>query len=183
MIKYISILPIVLYCIYIWQKYGIQKSISESYYRLTNKEKPLFYLALVLTSFNFIIGWVYENPSELISNILIFLAGSFICFVGAASEFKGSKLTEIVHYVGATGGYILGYAFIVSVYKEESLFFIIPSLILIWGIKNFYEKNKKVVKTFFVGDKLINSEKGIENHFIWWAEIIGFLTIYLATIL
>lgn len=187
MIKYISILPITLYLIYIVKKYGVQKSISDSYYRLSKGEKYLFFFALVGTSLSFILGWIIKHPTGKLSNILIFLAGSFICFVGAASEFKGRKLTETVHYIGATGGYILGYAFIVSVYKWDSLWFIIPSLLLIGLAKHHYSRvDNAEYHTTFTYNYVSNESRMIhkpKNAFIWWAEIIGFVTIYLATIL
>lgn len=175
MIKFISILPIAIYLLFIYYKYGIQKSISESYYRLTNKQKPLFYLALVATSVLFIIGYAIENNNPL-QVTLLFLAGSAICFTGAAAEFKGTKLTEIVHTVGASTGYVLGYIFLIAVHGFNSVWFIVPSLISIYMLKK-YIKHKRYLH------ESNDYTSYYENTFVWWAEIIGLITIYLGIII
>lgn len=86
---------------FIWSKYGILPSISESYYRFPDKLKQLF------TFF----CWGFAFPAiiigvDLTDNFLMFLAGSGIVFVGAAAAFK-QKVTKTVHFVGAGAGVVL----------------------------------------------------------------------------
>lgn len=82
------------YVFYIWTKYGVLPSISESYYRLPKKLKPLF------TFF----CWGFAFPSMILgSSSLMFLAGAGICFVGAAAAFQ-EKMTHDVHMLGAGVG-------------------------------------------------------------------------------
>ena len=178
---YLSILPIVIYLIFVYVKYGLQKSISESYYKLTRKEKPLFFFALVLTSMFMIVSYGIENAGT-INALVLFFAGSGICYTAAASQFKSGNITESVHVVGAVGGYVLGYIFIGIEHKFESLFFIIPSLLLI-VIIHLIEKSKEDRQHLYNLSAELTDIKVYVNKSIWWAEIIGFLTIYLSIIL
>jgi hypothetical protein len=86
---------------YIWSKYGILPSISESYYVLPNKQKQLFTLFCWGIAFPaIIIGGVFTKTP------LMLLAGSGIVFVGAAAAFK-QKVTKTIHFIGAAIGVIL----------------------------------------------------------------------------
>jgi hypothetical protein len=93
------------YISYVALKYGIQKSISDSYYQLSNSMLWLFTVAT----------WGYAIPAIMIGvsfSPLAFLAGAAICFVGAAPMFKDSKMTNQVHTTGAVIGIIAIQAFI-----------------------------------------------------------------------
>ena len=84
------------YVAFIWIKYGIQKSISESYYILPRKLNPLF------TFF----CWGFAIPAIILGGSgVMFLAGSGIAFVGAAAAMH-EKMTRKVHLTGAIGGII-----------------------------------------------------------------------------
>lgn len=81
-------------------RFGIQKSISESYYDLRPEWKFVFTLTL----------WGFAIPVMIVGNsFLFFLAGGLICFVGAAAGFKSLAMTYKVHMIGAYGGVILGF--------------------------------------------------------------------------
>ncbi len=90
-----SLTVFVSYVAYVWIKYGVQKSISESYYVMKNK--ALF----TLFCWGFTIPLMIASPS-----FLMFIAISAICFVGAASAFKDDTLTEKVHVFGAITGVV-----------------------------------------------------------------------------
>lgn len=77
---------------YIWMKYGVQSSISDSWYAL-GKSGPLFTLFL----------WIIGVSMCTMGNLWYFLAGSCLCFTGGAAEFK-QRITSKVHVVGAIGG-------------------------------------------------------------------------------
>ena len=82
------------YVAFIWAKYGVLKSISQSYYELPEKLKPLF------TFF----CWGFALPAIILgSSGWMFLAGAGIAFVGAAAAFQ-EKMTHTVHMVGAGVG-------------------------------------------------------------------------------
>lgn len=82
------------YVSYIWAKYGVLKSISQSYYELPEKLRPL------MTFF----CWGFSIPAIILgSSGLMFLAGSGIAFVGAAAAFQ-EKMTKEVHMIGAGVG-------------------------------------------------------------------------------
>ena len=128
---------------FIWIKYGIQKSISDSYYRLPKKLKPLFYF--------FCLG--FAIPAIILGdNLLIVLAGSLICFVGAASAFKGNSTTKWTHMVGAYGGVLLSQ---IAIWVYYDMWYITVTFIVLSGLM--YILNVK--------DK------------IWWIELLAFSSI------
>lgn len=94
------------YVLYIYFIFGVQKSISASYYVLKWKQKKYLF-ALIMWGFAVPIIYVGDN-------YLMFLAGSFICFVGGAPAFRNDKTEKTVHMVGAFGGIIFGMIYIIS---------------------------------------------------------------------
>lgn len=86
------------YVSFIWLKYGIQKSISASYYALPDNLKILFTLFCWGFAFPAIIAGV-ETTS------LMFFAGAGICFVGAAAQIK-DKWVYKIHMTAAISGII-----------------------------------------------------------------------------
>lgn len=182
MIKYISILPIAIYLFFIWYRFGVQKSISESYYILQKrlpKYRWTFIAALVATSLLMILGYAIEQPEIKADTIILFFAGLGICYTASAAEFKKDKITETWHRYGAVGGYILGYAFIIALFGIDSIWFIAISLSLF--IMEWLDNESK--KNFDLLRESLSIKKRYTNTTIWWAEVIGLLTIYLATIL
>jgi len=88
------------YIVIIYVKYGKMKTISDSYYKLKEKNKWIFT----------IVWWAFSIPLIIVGETkLMFLAGVGICFVGAAPAFK-KELEEKVHIVGAITGIISGVA-------------------------------------------------------------------------
>ncbi len=88
----------VAYVLFISIKYGIQKSISESYYVLPKKYNFLFVLFC----------WLFAFPAMILGNsYLMLFAGGGIVFVGAAAAMHKFP-TRWVHLAGAIGGMILG---------------------------------------------------------------------------
>lgn len=86
------------YVIFIWSKYGVQKSISESYYVLPKKENFLFVL----------FAWLFAFPAMILGgSYLMMAAGAGIVLVGAAAAMHKFP-TRFWHLFGAIGGMILG---------------------------------------------------------------------------
>jgi len=99
----VSIFTFAGYCFYIYKTYGMLSSISESYYRLPENSKWLFT----------VITWMYAIPLIIVGSTgLMFFAGAFVCFVGAAPGFKSSPddMENKIHVIGATGGIALSMA-------------------------------------------------------------------------
>jgi hypothetical protein len=93
------------YIAFIWVRYGVQPSVSESYYCLPEKYKFVFTLVM----------WGFTLPLMIAANsLLMFIAGSGIFFVGAAAAFK-QPMTRTVHYVAAAVGIAFGVVWIISV--------------------------------------------------------------------
>jgi hypothetical protein len=95
------------YVIFISFKYGIQTSISESYYVLPPREKFLFVL----------FTWLFAFPAIFLGNsLLMFFAGGGIIFVGAAAAMHKMPIRAI-HLTAAIGGIILGCIAIILQYN------------------------------------------------------------------
>ena len=129
---YILMLIIFLsYTSFIWIRYGVQQSISDSYYRLQQDG-----LGWIFTLF--IVGFAY--PAAIIaSNVWITPAAFLIMLVGIARAFKASKLLHTLHMIGAYGGVGLSMIGIWVSYGMWYLtvLFVIASLILIiFKVKN-----------------------------------------------
>ena len=94
------------YVLFIWIKYGIQKSISESYYVLPKKWNWLFVLFC----------WLFAFPVMIIGgSYLMMLAGAGIVFVGAAAAMHTFP-TRAVHMTGAIGGILASQVAIATQY-------------------------------------------------------------------
>jgi hypothetical protein len=140
------------YVLFISVKYGIQPSVSESYYRLPRKFQGVFTLAT----------WGYAIPAMVIGldmtgNGLVFLAGSSIAFVGASPAFKKMGIERTVHTVGAIVGVFASQVFITAILGMWWItlsFAALSALAFIW--------------------------KRMYTNFIWWVEIFAFLSISVA---
>jgi len=130
---FIMLTVFITYVGFIWSKYGVLPSISDSYYELPKKIDFLFILFC----------WGFAFPAviigvDLTDNFLMFLAGGGIIFVGAAAAFK-QELTQTVHEIGAFGGVIfsqLSIAFDFKMYYVNVIFVVLGLLILLTKIKN-----------------------------------------------
>lgn len=141
----LSLLIFTLYVVFIWYKFGIQKSISDSYYRLKGINQAIFTLFIWGSSICLMIA---------ASTTMMFFAGTLICFVGAAPAFKKTMMENTVHIVGASGGFALGF---LSIIHEFGFWWLaLPAAIL--------------AATF----------KKSSPYYIWFAEIIGFATIWIS---
>jgi len=88
----------VAYVLYISFKYGIQTSISESYYVLPKKENFLFVL----------FTWLFAFPAMYLGNsLLMFFAGGGIVWVGANAAMHKNP-TRTIHLIAAVSGMVLG---------------------------------------------------------------------------
>jgi len=113
---------------YIWSKYGIQKSISESYYVLPKKRNWLF------VAFT----WLFAFPAMILGNSLLMLfAGGGIVFVGAAAAMHTFP-TRAVHLTGAIGGMILA---CIAMITQFGMWYLVPAVAL--GILLAYLLDKK----------------------------------------
>lgn len=135
----------VLYIGMIIKNYGVLPSISESWYRLPLNRKALFTL----------FTWGMGIPTLLYGNVVFFIAGIGLIFVGAATQFKMlTANTKQIHYAGAYIG-ILG-----------SLF----GIWLQWGA--YYPLILFLVSYLFV-------QYGPVQNKIWWIEMVAFASILL----
>lgn len=139
----VSLLIFVGYVIYVWKTVGVLSSISDSVYRIKHPE--YFILTMMIMPIPLMI--VASTP-------LMFFAGAFICFVGAAPCISREEMEEKVHVVGATGGIAIA---TVSFWIDFHFWYlsIAMALFVIYACSKF---NK------------------IRNH-TWWIEIVAFMLI------
>jgi hypothetical protein len=142
------------YVSWIWDKYGVLPSISDSYYHLPKNLQPIFTLFC----------WGFSIPAIILgSSGLMFFAGAGIAFVGAAAAFK-EQMTSIVHVVGAMMGVLLSQLAIwlqYGIWQVNIAFLVIAIPLTI---------------TRFVKIK----GKEICPNRTWWVEIAAFLAICVA---
>ena len=140
------------YTSWIWAKYGVLNSISQSYYELPLNLQPLFTLFC----------WGYSFPAIILgSSELMFLAGSGIAFAGTAAAFR-EKMTTDVHVTGAVIGVLfsqLAILFQYEIWQANVAFLAIAIPLLL---------------TRFIKRK--NGTHFCPNR-TWWVEIAAFLDI------
>ena len=163
----ISISVFASYILFIVAKFGVQKSISESYYRLTGGKSIIFTIVCMGFALPLMI---------VVSNGLMFLAMAGIVLAGTAGNFQESEMVNKTHMVGAVTGIVAGLINVLAF----GFMYIIPVLsgaVISWFIFYYYESRRtKIIKLGKLTAKLADPE--IENNAIWWAEIIAFLVIW-----
>jgi hypothetical protein len=120
------------YVIYIWSRYGVQPSISDSWYTVDKGKKWMFPLL-----FCFVVGFLNVFHADL--HPLFFFSGAGLCFTGVAAAFKDEKMTKNVHYIGATAA--VGFSMI-GLYLSHVQWPIALEAALIFSINLHEIKNK-----------------------------------------
>jgi hypothetical protein len=92
----VQTVAVLLYLGYVVFNFGIIHSISDSYYKLPQNRKPLFWLFTSITGIGMLL------LSEV--SVLFFISGTGLFFVGTAATFYDRNFTTWVHYVGAIVG-------------------------------------------------------------------------------
>ena len=130
--------------------YGVQPSVSESYYRLPRNMQWLFTIAT----------WGYALPAmiiglELTGNGLVFLSGAGIAFVGASPLFHEKGISRTVHMIGAiTGiGAMLVFMAVIGQWYTAILFMLLSLLVV--------------------------AVKWLRDDITWWVEIAAYISISL----
>lgn len=96
----ISGLTYIIYNYFIIKKYGIPKSISDTYYLLPEDNRWIFHVVI----------WLIIIPLIVASDEYYYmpLAIGLVGVVSAASDFMTTNVTKIVHFSGAIGGIVWG---------------------------------------------------------------------------
>jgi hypothetical protein len=128
----IMVLVFVSYVSFIWIKYGVQSSISASYYALPKQYNFLFTLFCWGFAIPAIIAGIDVTP-------LIFFAGAGICFVGAAAQINDSWIYKI-HAAAAIAGVGFSQLAILFGYNMWHVNAISASLMILIGL--LLKKNK-----------------------------------------
>ena len=124
-----SALSMLIYLSYVVLTWGIQPSISESYYRWPKNINFIFTLAL----------WFFAIPIIIVAtNGFLFFAGTFICVVGASQNFH-EPFTGKTHVISAGLGIGLGMIALIINYNNwvsPSIFGLIALVMYLLKIKN-----------------------------------------------
>lgn len=105
-------------------RFGIPRSLSQSYYNLGGKEGKgyLFYLMIVITVFLLI------SPLVEAAQYWGFLTAASLAFVGAAAAFKDNITQRIVHITSALlSALCAGF----TLYRMDKLIVLIPVIIIV----------------------------------------------------
>lgn len=117
----IMITVFISYVTFIWSNYGIQNSISDSYYVLPEKWNWLFVA----------FSWLFAFPAMILGDsYLMLFAGAGIVFVGAAAAMH-VKSINIIHNIGAVSGIFLACIAIIIQYHMWYMILILIILSLI----------------------------------------------------
>ena len=117
------------YVSFIWIKYGIQTSISNSYYILPDNLKPLMTLFC----------WGFAIPAMIIGSCaFMFFAGAGIVIVGVNAAFE-ETFSKTAHELGAVAGVIfaqlaIGYNF--NMWPINLAFVLVFALLFSFKVKN-----------------------------------------------
>jgi hypothetical protein len=144
------------YLIYIVRKYGILKSISQSYYELDQNDRWAF--SFVMT----IIGFCGFKISD---TLLMNISGLLIILVGVFARFR-DKITDYVHVGCAVLGILSAFLSLGLDYSAWwYLCIFIANLILFVGLTLLSKVSKKFIDIWDY------------NNLTWWIEIIAFCLI------
>lgn len=117
------------YILYIWTRYGVQKSISDSWYTVDDGKKWMFTVVLC-----FAVGILHLFNAAI--NSLFFFSGTFLCFTGVATAFKDKGITNIVHFTGAFGAIVFSLIALCALGIWWTLALNILSVIILYKVRN-----------------------------------------------
>jgi hypothetical protein len=115
------------YIVYVGGRYGIQKSISDSWYHMNEN----WAFTIIMCYGVGILQCLHASE-----HFLFFISGTALCFVGAAASFKDWKLTKIVHYVGAVSAIITAIVALWLIGVIWPVFLVLAVIIVTWRAKN-----------------------------------------------
>jgi hypothetical protein len=144
-----------IYIFWIIVKFGVQPSISDSFYALQDKYGAgsltpwLFWLFLIN------VAWPIFPLMHFSGFAFFAMAG--IILVGAAARFRSGKSTETPHVVGAVGGTGLAFLAIGIVFGGWAWLWL-PAFVIAAGVLQLIKLKNK----------------------IWWVEILAFIMIIIA---
>lgn len=140
-----------IYIVGIWAIFGVQKSISQTYYTLNENLKNSGVIFIIWL-------WLWLFPLFVFApNDWFRVAVMVEAFVGAAAAFKMSNLSKNVHNISSYAGILVAQVG-VGIMLGRMWFVLYPVCFL----------------AISAGLKF----GGVKN-FIWWAEIIAFLSIFI----
>jgi hypothetical protein len=143
------------YLIWIVVRFGIQPSISDSFYALREQYGESSLIPWLFWLFLINISWPLFLLLQF--NGFAFFAMAGIILVGAAAQFRRGKSTEIPHVVGAVGGIALAFLSIGFVFGAWAWIWL-PAYIMVVGILN-------IVRI---------------TNYDWWIEVMAFIMIVIA---
>jgi len=150
----VSILSISSFLTFIIIRYGIQESISASYYSL-KKDKKVKGLIFTLSL------WIFGIATSIAASVpLIVIAVMGIVAVGSAAAFRESEMTLRTHMIGAFSS--TGFAFLGIIVHFNQWELVV--LALIGGAIGLLKKDKETKKITYV------------KNYVWWSEKIVMAT-------
>jgi hypothetical protein len=148
----VAIIDFAIYVSYIWGKYGVQPSISASFYDLPERYNIYFRFYIFILSLAVITsGFGWKTP-------LFFISGTLLSMVGIFPDLFKNKTKHILHLIGAIGGITVA---IIG----------LSTLNLTIGV---------IAATTIVSMSILFRILLGKEDILWWIEIISFSTIIFA---
>ena len=145
----ITLVPIT-YIAVVWVLFGIQKSISDSYYR--------YYKTKWKYAFT-IFCWSLAYPALLLSPTpIMFAAFILLGITGVSPAFKQDKYVKSAHMIGAYGGVLFSQ---LSISLDHNMFWQITAPFVVISVL------------------LLLVRKKLKYNHIWFIEILSILSIYI----
>lgn len=110
---FIPILMMAAYLLYVYQKYGMTKSISATFEKLTTQREKLFFIfTLWAVAFPIMIVGILKAPT-MHTRLLYFIAGGLILVISVApmywkDETHNNRRQRFMHFLGSYGGIGIG---------------------------------------------------------------------------
>lgn len=164
----ISVIVFIAYVAYIWLRYGVHNSISESYRTLGVFEKVLFIAFCWGISIPAMVR-IYNVFGTTWQSTILFFGALLIAFIGASPMFWKSDQINRVHLLGSYGGIgllLIGLV-VQGIYYPAFLF--AASTAILYAIS---KQGKLDIEPK-------NKKEKVKNSLTWWVEVAAFVTIIL----
>lgn len=147
-----------LYTGWIVAKFGVQPSISDSFYELQRKYGKGSLMPYTYWLFMVNVGWPIFPLLQF--NVFSFFALVGLALAGAAAQFKDGRNIEVPHVLGASGGIVLAFIAIGAVFGGWAWGWLVGFLLILGAFELFSFRNNT-----------------------WWTQVIAFVLIFTALII
>ena len=188
--KYIPLSQIIIflsYTYFIYRRYGILKSVSDSFYKLKEESTlkstlfTLFIWALGGTMIAVFISLTPENATDIqvLKAVPFLISGIAAGFLGAAPQFK-QKMTSTIHWIGASGLILAAFVGLITAYNAWPWSFAFVAICVF--MKWMWPERTMEYQIGYMHSKAYLRFTGTVSNYTWWVEGTAFALIVLGLI-